>query len=147
MNRIPNRAGTLLLAALLLLTASPAGCKKDDGNESTTQVTGDELLTQLRSSMSQPINSAEEDQALSQLVQQVTSEGLLLGLTVAEVEAKLGPSLPCGDGSWCTFFELEPTDRYYEVSTSAGFASGTPMIMLGFDSTGGCDSVQLAHGQ
>lgn len=147
MNQVlKGRAGGKLLL-VVLLAVGLMGCSKNNVPENS-EATGDEVLAQLRSSMSQTITSAEHDQAITQLVRQAMNEGLLIGLTLAEVEAKLGPSLPCGDGGWCTFFELEPSDRYYEVGTlSDEFAGGSPMIMLGFDGAGRCDSVQLAHGQ
>ena len=147
MNEILNRRAGRHLLLVVLLAIGFVGCNKNSASE-TTEATGDEVLTQLRNSMSQTITSSEEDQAITQLVQGVINRRLLIGLSVAEIEAKLGPSQPCGDGGWCTFFELDPSDRFYEVGTvSDALAGGTPMIMLGFDGDGGSESVQLAHGQ
>lgn len=134
------------LGVIVFIMVGLTACNKN--NEPTTEMTGDELLAEVRASMSRTIASSADDQAVTELTQRVISEGLLVGQTTAEIEAKLGPSLPCGDGGWCTFFELRASDRYYEVGTVGdGFAGGTPMLLLGFDENGRCNHAQLAHGQ
>jgi len=105
-------------------------------------------MQQLQSAMTATIGDDDRDQEVTALVQQVIQEELLVGLTIAEIEEKLGPAPLCGDGGWCTFFELATDDRYYEVGRLPdGWVGGVPMLVIDLDDSGQCTQVHFIHGQ
>lgn len=137
----------LHVVAVVFTLLCLSACNRGSDGEGATSPS-DDVMQQLQAAMTATIDNDARDREVTQLVQRAIREQLLVGLTIAEIEEKLGPSQPCGDGGWCTFFDLAPDDRYYEVGTLPdGWVGGVPMLILDIDEANRCSQVHFVHGQ
>ena len=96
-----------------------------------------ETLPRLRDVLSQPVTSAEQNKANSELVEIIADEGHLLGLTRIEVEKKIGKGDDCATHELCQKQGFDDTDWYYEVGTEGqGYMRLRPALIVGFDRFG-----------
>jgi hypothetical protein len=96
-----------------------------------------ETLPRLREAMAAPVSSAEQNKQNSDLVEQISEAGYLLGLTREEVMEKIGKGDDCSGHPICAKQGFDAMDWYYEVGTEGeGYMRSRPALVLGFDRFG-----------
>ncbi|MFT3924988.1 MAG: hypothetical protein QM778_20805 [Myxococcales bacterium] len=100
-----------------------------------------ETLPQLRQAIEEPVTSPEQNQRHSQLVQMVSEEGHLEGLSRTDVEAKIGKGDVCSKHPLCSQQGFMDDDWYYEIGTAsegpdASYLRYRPALILGFNRFG-----------
>jgi hypothetical protein len=96
-----------------------------------------ETLPKLREALQQPVTSPAQNKANSDLVETISEEGHLLGLSRLEVEKQLGKGDECSIHELCRKQGFEDTDWYYEVGEMGeGYVRLRPALIVGFDRFG-----------
>jgi hypothetical protein len=96
-----------------------------------------ETLPKLRNAIDGTVTTPEQNKANSDLVQQISDEGHLLGLTRVEVEERLGKGDDCARHPLCGEQGFDPSDLYYEIGQPGeGYMRMRPALIVGFDRFG-----------
>jgi hypothetical protein len=112
----------------LLLLAAACGPKA---------VPATETLPRLRAAIDGTVTTPEQNKANSELVQQVSDEGHLLGLTRDELAERIGKGDECSNHPLCDEQGFDPSDWYYEVGhPGEGYMRVRPALIVGFDRFG-----------
>jgi hypothetical protein len=110
-----------------------AGCAK--------KPTAYETLPQLKNALGTPVTTPEQNKQNSTLVQLVSEEGHLEGLTREEVKSKVGQGDSCHNHPLCDEQGFDDSDWYYEVGTADEGGNPTylryrPALIVGFNRFG-----------
>ena len=101
------------------------------------KATGETDLAKLRSALTTPVSSAEQNAQNSQLVEDVANSDLLLGLTRDQLADQLGRGEACSQHALCGEQGFEDDDWYYEVGQMGeGYTRIRPALIVGFDRFG-----------
>jgi hypothetical protein len=93
------------------------------------------------------IRSDDQDAEHWALARRVVDDKLLVGLSRADIAARLGPGQRC-DGPWRCGDGLDGDDWYYEVGKlPLSMAGGTPVLLVDFDAAGTCIATRTVHTQ
>jgi outer membrane protein assembly factor BamE (lipoprotein component of BamABCDE complex) len=105
------------------------GCK--------TPAPASETLPRLRDAIASPVATEEDNQRNSALVQQVSEDGVLQGLTRQEVQDQIGRGDVCSRHPMCREKGFEDDDWYYEVGQMGeAIVRVRPVLIVGFDRFG-----------
>ncbi len=96
-----------------------------------------ETLPKLRAAIQSPVDSAEQNAQNSTLVDLVSSEKQLHGLTRSEVEQQLGRGDPCSRHPVCGERGFFGEDWHYEIGQlGGGYVRARPELIVGFNRFG-----------
>jgi hypothetical protein len=113
----------------LLLSACAVGCAHGPGPEQT--------LPQLRAAIASPVESADQNAQNSALVEQVSNDKQIHGLTREELAERIGHGEPCQRHPLCADKGFDDGDWYYEVGREGGsYLRGRPALVVGFSRFG-----------
>lgn len=98
---------------------------------------GENELAKLRTAMTSPVSTPEQNTQNSALVEQVAEKDLLQGLTRDEVAQQIGRGDACSRHPMCHEQGFEDEDWYYEVGQMGdGYVRARPVLIVGFDRFG-----------
>ncbi|MEY4512591.1 MAG: hypothetical protein RLZZ450_4713 [Pseudomonadota bacterium] len=113
----------------LVLLGWAWGCAHGPGPEQT--------LPQLRAAIESPVESPDQNARNSALVEQVTNDKQIQGLTREDLAARLGRGEPCQRHPLCHDKGFDDGDWYYEVGREGGsYLRGRPALIVGFSRFG-----------
>jgi hypothetical protein len=114
---------------VLLTTVCSASCAHGAGPEQT--------LPQLRAAIDAPVESADQNAHNSALVEQVSNDRQIHGLTREELSERLGVGDPCQRHPICGEKGFDAEDWYYEVGREGGsYIRHRPALIVGFSRFG-----------
>jgi len=115
-----SRLLSLLPLALLF------GCAHGPGRELT--------LPQLKEALDRPVESATQNSQNSALVEQISNDKQLQGMTRDELAQQLGPGDVCSRHPLCAERGFDEHDWYYEVGKEGGsYVRHRPALIVGFN--------------
>lgn len=113
----------------VVLAGFALGCAHGPGPEQT--------LPQLRTAIESPVESPDQNAQNSALVEQVSSDRQIHGLTREELVTRLGQGEPCHRHPLCRDKGFDDGDWYYEVGREGGsYLRGRPALIVGFSRFG-----------
>lgn len=96
-----------------------------------------ETLPKLRSAITDQVSSPEQNAQNSALVEQVSNDKQLQGLTRDEVSQQLGAGDPCSRHPMCGERGFEGDDWYYEIGREGSqYVRHRPALIVGFNRFG-----------
>ncbi len=123
-----NRPLLLLAAAALALMTTACG---------GSSINAADTMAQLRTAIDSPVESSEDGQANSRLVETALEENIFDSMLRQEVQDAIGRGDPCSRHPRCAQNGFEDDDWFYTVGQMGESSTGTlPIMILGFDHTG-----------
>jgi hypothetical protein len=114
----------------------------------TKQPTAYETLPQLKRALDESVESDPQNRQNSALVETISEERHLEGLTRLQVEEKVGRGDDCARHPLCQEKGFEDDDWYYEVGRQgAGYVRYRPALIVGFNRFGTVDRTYVLRVQ